>query len=404
MAFQQWVNSVFEKIKVPKNISLKERRYYFIGLLTTLFPLIFHIGTLIFFGVVGVNTLFFINFFSVALYIYSFYLVYVHGRYFIAIILGAIEVWIFQVICIFAIGWDSGFQYYFISYILAIGLLPPKNKFIITFFEIVFAMTYFVFSLMVKNLTPFYSLDPNILVWLHTVNVLIFLMLITLGIVYFIRTSWKAEEKAEFEFQRAEKLLLNILPSSIADRLKAQQEVIADDFESATVLFADIVDFTKITSDLPAYQVVSLLNDVFTQFDELAEKYQLEKIKTIGDSYMVVSGVPYPCQDHAKRMIEFSREVLSSMKKLSEAHSVALQIRIGVCSGPVVAGVIGKKKFIYDLWGDTVNLASRLEANGIPGKIQVGESTYQLLKDQFPFEDRGFIEVKGKGRVKAYLL
>jgi len=219
-----------------------------------------------------------------------------------------------------------------------------------------------------------------------------------------IRTSWKAEEKAEFEFQRAEKLLLNILPSSIADRLKAQQEVIADDFESATVLFADIVDFTKITSDLPAYQVVSLLNDVFTQFDELAEKYQLEKIKTIGDSYMVVSGVPYPCQDHAKRMIEFSREVLSSMKKLSEAHSVALQIRIGVCSGPVVAGVIGKKKFIYDLWGDTVNLACRLEANGIPGKIQVGESTYQLLKDQFPFEDRGFIEVKGKGRVKAYLL
>jgi len=397
-------NKFLKLIRVPPNISLKERRYFYIGLLTTLFPLFFHLGMLILFGVLGVWSLFFLNIFSVLLYVYSFYLVYFQGNYLTAIILGAVEVFIHQVVCILGLGWDAGFQYYLISYILAIGLLPPKQKYVITFFEIVYALTYFTLSLTVKSLIPLYHVSSEIIFSLNIINVFIFLLLITLGMVYFTRTSWKAEEKAEAEFQRAEDLLHNILPVTVANRLKSHGEVIADDYECATVMFADIVDFTKIASDLRADQVVTLLNEVFSKFDELVEKYYLEKIKTIGDAYMVVSGAPNSCDDHSERIIEFAVDCIREIEKINERHQTNLRVRIGINSGPVVAGVIGKKKFIYDLWGDTVNIASRLEAYGIPGEIQVGEATYNLLKDKYQFRDRGMIEVKGKKTIHAYIL
>lgn len=203
---------------------------------------------------------------------------------------------------------------------------------------------------------------------------------------------------------KTDQLLLNILPKKIASRLKEHDEIIADRFDSATVLFLDIVEFTKLSARLPASEVVSILDGLFCQFDDLVDKYGLEKIKTIGDAYMVVAGIPDPVSNHARKIIELAIDMLAVIKLYSNKNNRDIQARIGVCSGPVVAGVIGHKKFIYDLWGDTVNTASRMESHGIPGLIQVNSSIYNILKNDYQFKDRGEIEIKGKGKFHTYTL
>lgn len=398
------VESILTRIKLPQNITEKERRYYYIGLLTSLFPLFFHLGLTIFFWLVDVKILAAANILSVAVYVYTLYSVLAWGKYLRAIIIGAIEVLVLQFIFVVGLGWNAGFQYYLVAYILAIGLLPPQRRFIIVTFELLYGLTYFLLDVFLKQNTPIFPLDPVYIVALNTVNVLIFLSLLTLGMIYFIWTVLYAEDKAEAEYQRAESLLLNILPASVAQRLKDGATTIADTFDDVTVLFADLVGFTKMSAHLEARETVNVMNRVFTLFDEIAERYQLEKIKTIGDSYMVVAGAPDPCKDHAERVVRFALDAVRALDVLDQELELGLRIRIGVNSGPAVGGVIGKKKFIYDLWGVAVNLASRMESHGIPGQIQVGEATYQILKDAFLFEDRGLIEVKGIGPVRAYIL
>ncbi|MBX7152239.1 hypothetical protein K1X84_11390 [bacterium] len=208
----------------------------------------------------------------------------------------------------------------------------------------------------------------------------------------------------KLERDKSERLLLNILPEPIAERLKTQEETIADSFAEVTVLFADIVDFTKLSARISPEELVGFLNDVFSAFDGLVEKHQLEKIKTIGDAYMIVSGLPNPRPDHALAMANMALDMQNELNKLNQAKNTSVQVRIGINTGPVVAGVIGKKKFIYDLWGDAVNTASRMESHGVPGCIQVTESTYTALKDQFKFEKRGMVTIKGKGDMMTYLL
>jgi class 3 adenylate cyclase len=205
-------------------------------------------------------------------------------------------------------------------------------------------------------------------------------------------------------YDRSEGLLLNILPKRIAERLKHDPGVIAERFEDVTVLFADVVDFTPFAERTSPEGVVGLLDDIFTSFDELTRRHGLEKIKTIGDAYMVAGGLPEHRDDHAEAVAELALGMLDELKRVGRAVGVHLDIRIGIDSGPVVAGVIGSHKFIYDLWGDTVNTASRMESSGVPGRIQVTERTYRRLLDHYRFEERGEIEVKGKGRLPAYLL
>jgi guanylate cyclase len=206
------------------------------------------------------------------------------------------------------------------------------------------------------------------------------------------------------EQAKAENLLLNILPRSIADKLKAQNQPIADQFGSASILFADVVDFTPWSERLPPADVVGYLNHLFSHFDELAERYGLEKIKTIGDCYMVAAGVPTPRADHARALALMALDMLEAMRADDEVGHLGLELRIGINSGPVVAGVIGRKRFLYDLWGDAVNTASRMESHGTPGRIQVTRATYELLADEFEFEPRGTIPIKGKGQVEAWYL
>jgi class 3 adenylate cyclase len=201
-----------------------------------------------------------------------------------------------------------------------------------------------------------------------------------------------------------EELLLNVLPAPIANRLRGGEKGIADGFAEVTVAFADLVGFTALSSEMPPAEVVTLLNGLFTRFDVAAQELGIEKIKTVGDAYMAVCGLPIPVPDHAERMVRMAIRMVHITREHAMEHGVSMKLRVGINSGPVVAGVIGKSKYIYDLWGDTVNLASRMESGGIPDSVQVTRPVYEKLKDQFVFEARGEIEVKGKGNVEAWVL
>jgi class 3 adenylate cyclase len=203
--------------------------------------------------------------------------------------------------------------------------------------------------------------------------------------------------------ERSERLLLNILPASIAQRLKQNHTAIAESYNDVTILFADLVGFTELASQIKPIQLVDLLNELFSTFDTLTEKHGLEKIKTIGDAYMVVGGLPNPRADHAEAVAQMALDMQSAIAQIALTQE-SRQIRIGINTGSVVAGVIGVKKFIYDLWGDAVNIASRMESSGEAGKIQVTEMTYQRLKHQYRFEPRGIISVKGRGEMMTYWL
>ena len=218
------------------------------------------------------------------------------------------------------------------------------------------------------------------------------------------KAEFKARRALEAERDRSERLLLNILPPPIAERLKQDPQTIADSFAEVSVLFADIVGFTELSARISPTELVKLLNEIFSMFDHLVERHGLEKIKTIGDAYMVVGGLPENHLDHAHAIAEMGLDMQQALAQFNAKKGQDFRIRIGISTGLVVAGVIGWKKFAYDLWGDTVNTASRMESHGIPGRIQVSESTYERLKGIYVFEERGEIEIKGKGRMKAYLL
>lgn len=201
----------------------------------------------------------------------------------------------------------------------------------------------------------------------------------------------------------ADDLLLNILPKPIANRLK-KEETIAEWHGQVTVLFADMVGFTKLSAILSATELVSRLNQIFSVFDQMSERHGLEKIKTMGDCYMAVGGLPITREDHAEIVAEMALEMVPALEELNKQWGEQVQIRIGINTGPVVAGVIGKSKFVYDIWGDAVNVASRMESHGVVGRIQVSENTYQLLQAKYDFEERGVIDIKNKGEMRAYLL
>jgi class 3 adenylate cyclase len=224
--------------------------------------------------------------------------------------------------------------------------------------------------------------------------------------VAFIARRVIREQMAALDAERArsDSLLLNILPSRIAERLKKEPGVIADRFEEATVLFSDIVGFTELSSRLAPDELVKKLDTVFSRFDDIADQLGLEKIKTIGDAYMVCGGVPRSRRDHAEAVCEMALRMRDALADLEQELGGRLEVRIGVHTGAVVAGVIGKKKFIYDVWGDTVNTASRMESHGVPGAIQVSEATYEIVKDDFDLEPRGEIDVKGKGTMRTFIL
>ena len=213
------------------------------------------------------------------------------------------------------------------------------------------------------------------------------------------RTAQLAAEK-----EKSDNLLLNILPVSIANRLKKKEETIADRYDEVTVLFSDLVGFTEFSAKHTPKELVYKLNILFSKFDDLLDHYKIEKIKTIGDALMLVSGAPRRLKNHASEMAKMALSMYDCLDDFNNEYGESLNLRIGIHTGPVVAGVMGKKKFTYDLWGDAVNTASRMESHGIPGIVHISASTYKHIKNEFHIESRGKIEVKGKGKMSTYIL
>jgi adenylate cyclase len=233
---------------------------------------------------------------------------------------------------------------------------------------------------------------------------LLFALNFGFGLTYMVLNSFYFMYLLEVARKQADDLLLNILPGPIAKRLKEGEEVIADSYESASIMFVDIVNFTPISAESAPREMIELLSKIFTHFDQLVERHHAEKIETIGDSYMVAVGLPIICEDHAQVIACLALDLQEYIESGIMFHNKPINCRIGINSGPVMAGVIERKKISYNVWGDTVNTASRMESHGIPGQIQISESTYALIRETFRCEPRGTIEVKGKGPMKTYLL
>jgi adenylate cyclase len=249
-------------------------------------------------------------------------------------------------------------------------------------------------SAVLQPYLPPVDLPEQFVTWFFVFNVGAVIAIAFVVLYYFVG-------QRNFFQERSESLLLNILPKEISEALKAEQRTIAAHYDAASILFADVVEFTPMASTMTALRLVDLLNEVFQCFDSLVEKYDLEKIKTIGDSYMVAAGVPRPRPDHATAIVQLALDMQKAVTE-NKFGGRQLAIRIGINSGPVVAGVIGRKKFIYDLWGDAVNVASRMESHGQSGAIQITRRTYDLIKDEFVCEAKGTINVKGADRLEIW--
>ena len=248
------------------------------------------------------------------------------------------------------------------------------------------------------------NLSPDLVLLLFVMNVGTVSSFVFILLYYFVTQKNRFYELLRVEQQKSESLLLNVLPEPIAARLKDGDQTIADQFDAVSVLFADLVGFTPLSLRLSPREMVELLDDIFMHFDALAEKYNVEKIRTIGDAYMVAAGVPCPRPDHAQALARMALDMCEHIRTRPATAGQAIQFRIGINSGPLVAGVIGRKKFQYDLWGDSVNTASRMESHGTPGQIQISRATYELLKDEFVCAPRGTLNVKGKGEMETWYL
>ena len=244
---------------------------------------------------------------------------------------------------------------------------------------------------------PVNCLSPALVIFFFVMN------LIGVGSLVFMMVFYFVGQKNMFQ-EKSETLLLNILPKEIAAILKNESRTIADQYEQASVLFADMVGFTVLSARLPPVEMVELLNEVFSFFDSLLDKYGVEKIRTIGDSYMVASGVPRGRPDHAQALAHMALEMRDYISSHEFRNGQRVSFRIGINSGSMVAGVIGSRKFVYDVWGDAVNVASRMESHGLGGSVQITRATYELIRDEFVCEPRGAVDVKGKGEMETWLV
>lgn len=269
----------------------------------------------------------------------------------------------------------------------------------LTFFAILALTAGIHPSLQASNLLP-----PRLVTALFAMNMGGVSGIVLLTLHYFIQEKDTAYRQLREEEAKTESLLLNILPEEIAAKLRDDRQAIADSFEHTSILFADLVRFTELTAQMAPTDVVRLLNEIFSYFDSLVEQYGVEKIRTIGDNYMVAAGAPRPMPDHAQRLARMALDMRAYLQDKHAPNGEPVQFRIGINSGPVIGGVIGHKKFVYDVWGDAVNIASRMESHGVPGKIQVTETTRELLAGDFSLQNRGTIEVKGRGKMNTWFL
>ena len=304
------------------------------------------------------------------------------------------------------LGTNSGFYHYYTCSMLAsfLAFAPEERR--SKYFAIFSALVLYGLCITSQLFTGWYPGPETTNTRLIAGSAMILSILINIvivGIVHFEQLQMEA--KLHFEYRRSEHLLNNIFPKAVTEQLKESgHQMIANRISDTTILFADIVGFTKLTENMGAEPIVALLNRLFSYYDDLAGKLGLEKIKTIGDAYMVAAGVPKPSERHGDQIAEMAIAMMEYTEKIAKESKIDIQLRIGINSGTVVAGVIGKRKFQFDIWGDCVNTASRMESSGVAGKIQVSESTFELLQENWSLRPRGYTEIKGLGRRKTWFL
>ena len=382
--------------KLPR----EQQRYFVIVAVLLSLSLVSHVLYIALFHWMGLSVLRAYNVVSVVILSAALWLNNRGHRYAPANI-AALEIYTYVVLCGVYLGREAGAIYLLIIPVLAVAIFPYNN-----WYKIIW-----VIGIALGGILLYFRIDSSawdgpqyILDLFYIQNFLIAFGISLMTAIYLATLVKTAERSLDKALAQSDKLLNNVMPSVIADRLKETNEVIADSFPETSILFADIVDFTPLSKTMTPAEVVNLLNDLFSRIDPLVDKHQLEKIKTIGDAYMVAAGVPVRRDDHAEAIVAFALELQEVLTTYNRETGHNLQFRIGINSGPVVAGVIGKLRFLYDLWGDSVNTASRMESHGIPNEIQVTEDTRNLLIGKYDFEDRGVVEIKGKGPMRTYLL
>jgi class 3 adenylate cyclase len=389
---------------IPDDVPKETRRYflywkvfYFLGAIT-------HFMALVMLALAGVTFMAWFNVVSVPVFVLAFIMLR-YGRYRLPFWLVNLELTAHGIAATICVGPEVGLQ----CYIFPVAVLVFVQPFYSLRVSVLLAgANLVILALLMYFVTgrpPVYQLSDFWLVAATVTTWTLFPATLIAMVLPFIAEARRAEKALEAAYDESESLLLNILPKPIAERLKRGSGKIADDHDRVAVLFADIVGFTNLSDRLPPATVVDLLDQVFNAFDTLAEKYGVEKIKTIGDAYMVVAGVP-TAQDEPEAIIaRMALDIRDAVERFTLPDTgEPMQVRIGINSGRVVAGVIGQRKFAYDLWGDAVNVAARMEATGEPGKIQLPESMARQLADRFNFEPRGTVEVKGKGTMKTVFL
>ena len=299
---------------------------------------------------------------------------------------------------------SAGFHYYLIPLMVVSVLFPYEKKYHRLIFGGLVSIEYILLNHFAPMTSPVFPGNPKIISILSFINVYISLCVMSFAAVYYGFSTERAREALENDGAMSKALLHNVLPVKIAERLKNSTDSITEEFRSVTIIFSDIVGFSAISKEMAPEEMVGFLNSVFSKFDDLADKHGLEKIKTIGDAYMCVGGIPVEREGHAAAGALMAIDMMEAFSALAAEQGESFRLRIGINSGSVVAGIIGKKKYSYDLWGDAVNTASRMASHGRPGEIQMTHATYELIKDDFIIEPRGKVKVKGMGAMRTYLL
>lgn len=373
------------------------RVFYFMGGLG-------HLMAMGLFYQAGVTFMVYFNMFSVAAFSIAFVLL-GRGHYRIPFWLANLELILHGMAATICVGPLYSFQNYAFLVVVLWFIQPFYRLWQSSIFALGTVLSSGALIYYAVNTAPVYTIPESLANSMIVTAMISWPIYVLILVLPFIMASARAEKELAVAYDESERLLLNILPAPIAERLKATRGMIADDFDRVAILFADIVGFTAMSERLPPARIVALLNEVFNAIDELAARYKVEKIKTIGDAYMVVAGVPDKMDDPDDTIARLALDIQEAVSGFTLPDSdEKVQVRIGINSGKVVAGVIGQRKFAYDLWGDAVNVAARMEATGVPGRIQLAESLAAGLSDRFEFEPRGEVEVKGKGKIKTCFL
>lgn len=391
----------------PDNISLGHYRYYLLNKLVHPFALCCHTFWLILFYTYGVKEMWEFNIFSVCLFSFTIYLN-SRGYFMLITTLGMIEVIAHQLLCVYYIGIDSGFHYYIFIISMLPFVMPTGNMLlkVVLLSGVLFGFLYAEYFM--RDMMPIYHLPGGIIRFFGITNISFSFLFLSIWGAYFDIGMRRTERKLKQQHDMSETLLLNILPHSTAEELKTYGSTKAVSYEMATVMFTDFKNFSHVAEQLPPQVLVDVIHFRYSEFDKIISKYGLEKIKTIGDSYMCAGGIPVANTSNAEDAVRAAIEIRDFIKQeraiSNEGRDTYLDIRIGIHTGPVVAGVVGIKKFAYDIWGDTVNIASRMESSGEEGKINISGATYELVKDKFACTHRGKINAKHKGEIDMYFV